>query len=113
MFQPAELAVTSLNLPQTEDGETVYQGRRFSELHRPRAPTSPPSSDFDMSDSYHSKSDYLSKHRKNVDSIVASSMSGGKVCNVVRVVSSDLWLGCLLSFQNKLHSKVEKFRNYC
>ena len=51
--------------------------RRFSEVTRFRAPTMPTGTLIDFSDTSHSRTDILSKHKKNVDSIVASDMSGG------------------------------------
>lgn len=82
MLQPTDLQFkSSRSLTSPTEGEEFNSPmpRRFSEVTRFRAPSMPAGNLIDFSDTSHGKMDLLSKHKKNVNSIVASNLSGGKL----------------------------------
>ena len=76
--QPNNEAGQSLSLPKEENNFPTAMARRHSEFARTRTATLPVTTcEIDVTDSSHIRLDYIKKRKKNVDSIVASDLSGG------------------------------------
>ena len=83
--EASDVEVETLNVPQEAERTETLLPRRFSEVARTRTTTLPITmADIDITDgSHHSRMEYsFTKHKKNVDSIVATNLSGGTLACV-------------------------------